>query len=240
MKKHVLVTGSSRGIGAAIARALAADDRHVWVHYHHGEAAAQTVVDEIQQRGFLASMLSFDVSNRLDTRRVLEAFIDKHGGFDIVVNNAGITSDAPLPGMDDEQWDAVINTSLGGFYNVTRPLLMPMIRKRWGRIINMASIAALHGNRGQSNYAAAKAGVIGASQSLAKEVASRGICVNAIAPGFIDTGMTEHISKEHIKQMVPMGRAGHVDEVAAVVAFLCSDAASYITGEVINVSGGII
>jgi 3-oxoacyl-[acyl-carrier protein] reductase len=134
----------------------------------------------------------------------------------------------------------VIKTSLDGFYNVTRPLIMPMIRKRWGRIVSMTSIAALHGNRGQTNYGAAKAGVIGATRSLAKEVASRGICVNATAPGFIDTKMTENVPKEVIKQNVPMGRAGSVEEVAGVVAFLCSDAASYVTGEVINVSGGII
>ncbi|MDQ6994800.1 MAG: 3-oxoacyl-ACP reductase FabG, partial [Mariprofundaceae bacterium] len=184
--------------------------------------------------------LCFDVANRQMCKQVLEQFIKEYGGFDIVVNNAGITRDAPFPGMEDEQWDDVLQTCLGGFYNVCRPLVMPMIRKRWGRIVNMVSIAALHGNRGQSNYAAAKAGVIGASKSLAREVASRGICVNAVAPGFIDTEMTEAISKEHIKQVVPMGRAGSVEEVAEVVAFLCSDSASYITGEVINVSGGII
>jgi len=157
-----------------------------------------------------------------------------------VVNNAGITADAPFPGMEDAQWDSVMQTSLGGFYNVCRPLVMPMIRKRWGRIVNMTSIAALHGNRGQTNYAAAKAGIIGATRSLARELASRGICVNAVAPGFIATEMTEHISRDFIRQSVPMGRAGSADEVAAVVSFLCSDAASYVTGEIINVSGGIV
>lgn len=239
MTKHVLVTGSSRGIGAEIARTLASDTRHVWVHYRSGKAEAQAVVAEIQALGFQASLLCFDVADRSACKAVLEAFIEEYGGFDIVVNNAGITRDAPFPGMTDEQWDDVLQTCLGGFYNVSRPLLMPMIRKRWGRIVNMVSIAALHGNRGQSNYAAAKAGVIAASKSLAKEVASRGITVNAVAPGFIDTEMTEHISKDHIKQVVPMARVGRTEEVAAVVEFLCSDSASYITGEVINVSGGV-
>ncbi|MDX8397496.1 MAG: 3-oxoacyl-ACP reductase FabG [Mariprofundaceae bacterium] len=240
MTKHVLVTGSSRGIGAEIARSLASKDRHVWVHCRKAKAEAEAVVNEIQGRGFEASLLCFDVADRTASKSALDSFIEQYGGFDIVVNNAGITRDAPLPGMSDEQWDDVLQTCLGGFYNVCRPLVMPMIRKRWGRIVNVVSIAALHGNRGQSNYAAAKAGVIGASKSLAKEVASRGITVNAVAPGFIETEMTEHISKEHIKQVVPMARVGRTEEVAAVVSFLCSDSASYITGEVINVSGGII
>jgi len=240
MLKHVLVTGSSRGIGAEIARFLASDERHIWVHGRHESAEAKAVVSAIQQRGFQASLLCFDVADRQASKAVLDNFTEAYGGFDIVVNNAGITRDAPFPGMDDAQWDDVLQVCLGGFYNVCRPLVMPMIRKRWGRIVNVASIAALHGNRGQSNYAAAKAGVIAASKSLAKEVASRGITVNAVAPGFIETDMIEQISKEHIKQIVPMGRAGSVNEVAAVVSFLCSDAASYVTGEVINVSGGII
>lgn len=240
MLKHVLVTGSSRGIGAEIARTLASSERHIWVHCRQVKAEAEAVVKEIEQRGFKASLLCFDVADRVASKTALDAFIEQYGGFDIVVNNAGITRDAPLPGMQDEQWDDVLQTCLGGFYNVCRPLIMPMIRKRWGRIVNVVSIAALHGNRGQSNYAAAKAGVIGASKSLAKEVASRGITVNAVAPGFIETEMTEQISKEHIKQVVPMGRVGRTEEVAAVVEFLCSDSASYITGEVINVSGGII
>ncbi|MDQ6991761.1 MAG: SDR family NAD(P)-dependent oxidoreductase, partial [Mariprofundaceae bacterium] len=171
MTKHVLVTGGSRGIGAEIARTLASSDRHIWVNYRNGKEAAESVVNEIQQRGFDASLLCFDVANRQVCKQVLDQFISEYGGFDIVVNNAGITRDAPFPGMEDEQWDEVLQTCLGGFYNVCRPLVMPMIRKRWGRIVNMVSIAALHGNRGQSNYAAAKAGVIGASKSLAREVA---------------------------------------------------------------------
>lgn len=240
MTKHVLVTGASRGIGAAIARSLAEGDRHVWINYRSSSAEAESVAEDIRSQGFEASTLQFDVSDRQQCSEVLADFIKNHGGFDIVVNNAGITADAPFPGMEDEQWDGVMQTSLGGFYNVLRPLVMPMIRKRWGRIVNMTSIAALHGNRGQTNYAAAKAGVIGGTKSLARELASRGICVNAVAPGFIETEMTEDISKDLIRQTVPMGRSGSVQEVAAVVSFLCSDAASYVTGEVINVSGGIV
>jgi len=240
MIKHVLVTGGSRGIGAAIARELAASDRHIWINFRSSASEAEAVAVDIRDQGFEASTLQFDVSDRAQCAAVLGDFIAQHGGFDIVVNNAGITADAPFPGMEDEQWDSVMQTSLGGFYNVLRPLVMPMIRKRWGRIVNMTSIAALHGNRGQTNYAAAKAGIIGATRSLSRELASRGICVNAVAPGFIDTEMTENISKEIIAQNVPMGRVGAPKEVASVVAFLCSDASSYVTGEVVNVSGGII
>lgn len=240
MTKHVLVTGAGRGIGAAIAEALTAEDRHVWINYRSSRDEAEAVAEAIRERGFQSSTIQFDVADREQCATVLNEFIEANGAFDIVVNNAGITADAPFPGMDDTQWDSVMQTSLGGFYNVLRPLVMPMIRKRWGRIVNMSSIAAQHGNRGQTNYAAAKAGVVGATRSLAKELASRGICVNAVAPGFVKTEMTEEIPLELIKQSVPMGRAGSVQEVAAVVAFLCSDAASYVTGEVINVSGGIV
>jgi 3-oxoacyl-[acyl-carrier protein] reductase len=240
MTKHVLVTGGGCGIGAAIAKSLAGEGRHIWVNYRNSQDAAEITAGEIQRLGFEATTLQFDVTDRQQCATVLNEFTQANSGFDIVVNNAGITADAPFPGMEDEQWDSVMKTSLDGFYNVIRPLIMPMIRKRWGRIVSMTSVAALHGNRGQTNYGAAKAGVIGATRSLAKEVASRGICVNAVAPGFIDTKMIEDIPAEVIKQTIPMGRAGSVQEVAEVVAFLCSDAASYVTGEVINVSGGII
>jgi len=240
MTKHVLVTGGGRGIGAAIAASLAATDRHIWVNYRNSKTEAEQVVESIREHGFQASSLQFDVSDRAACAATLGRTLNEIGAFQILVNNAGITADAPFPGMEDDQWDGVMQTNLGGFYNVTRPLIMPMIRKRYGRIVNLTSIAALHGNRGQTNYAAAKAGIIGATRSLAREVASRRICVNAVAPGFIETAMTDHIDIEHIRQVVPMGRVGQPEEIASVVAFLCSDAASYVTGEVINVSGGII
>ena len=190
--------------------------------------------------GGTATALGFDVSDWAATRASLERLLEAEGAMDIVVHNAGITDDAAFPGMDYSQWQKVIDTSLNGFFHVTRPLLMPMIRQRWGRIVSIASIAALHGNRGQANYAAAKAGVIGASRSLAREVASRGICVNVVAPGFVDTGMIADIPAETIKALVPMQRSGRADEIAAVVGFLCSDDTAYMTGEVLNVSGGII
>jgi 3-oxoacyl-[acyl-carrier protein] reductase len=240
MTNHVLVTGGASGIGAAIAKSLAREGRHIWINYRNSQDEAEITATVIQKLGFAASTMQFDVTDRKQCATVLHEFAETYSGFDIVVNNAGITADAPFPGMEDEQWDSVMKTSLDGFYNVIRPLIMPMIRKRWGRIVSVTSVAALHGNRGQTNYAAAKAGVIGATRSLAKEVASRGICVNAVAPGFIDTKMIEDVAAEVIKQSVPMGRTGSVQEVAEVVAFLCSDAASYVTGEVINVSGGII
>ena len=240
MTRKALITGGSGGIGQAIARRLAADDIHVWVHYHSNPEAAAAVVETIQGQGGTATALGFDVSDWEVTRASMERLLVDEGIMDIVVHNAGITDDAAFPGMEQSQWQRVIDTSLNGFFHVTRPLIMPMIRQRWGRIVSIASIAALHGNRGQANYAAAKAGLIGASRSLAREVASRGICVNVVAPGYVDTGMIADIPDETIKELVPMRRSGRADEIAAVVAFLCSDDMAYMTGEVLNVSGGII
>ena len=240
MTRKALITGGSGGIGQAIAQRLAADDIHVWVHYHRNRKAAETIVETIQGQGGTATTLGFDVSDWEASRESLERLLVDEGAMDIVVHNAGITDDAAFPGMEYSQWQRVIDTSLNGFFHVTRPLIMPMIRQRWGRIVSIASIAALHGNRGQTNYAAAKAGLIGASRSLAREVASRGICVNVVAPGFVDTGMIDGIPAGTIKDLVPMQRSGRAGEIAAVVAFLCSDDTAYMTGEVLNVSGGMV
>ena len=240
MTRKALVTGGSGGIGSAIAERLAADGMQVWIHYRNNPDRARQVADRITVSGGTASTIGFDVIDGEQSRQALEALLASEGPVDVLVHNAGITADAPFPGMQEDQWKSVIDTSLHGFFHVTRPLIMPMIRQRRGRIVSISSIAALHGNRGQTNYAAAKAGLIGASRSLAKEVASRGICVNVVAPGFVDTGLIKDIPAELIREVVPMQRAGSPAEIAAVVAFLCSDEASYITGEVVNVTGGII
>jgi len=240
MTRKALITGGSSGIGAAIAERLAADGMQVWINYRSNRDAAQQIADRITACGGTASITGFDVADSGQCQKALDVLLDNEGTIDVIVHNAGITADAPFPGMEENQWRDVIDTSLHGFFHVTRPLIMPMIRKRWGRIVSISSIAALHGNRGQTNYAAAKAGLIGATRSLAKEVASRGICTNIVAPGFVDTGMIRNISADIIKEVVPMKRAGSTAEIAAVVAFLCSEDASYITGEVLNVSGGII
>lgn len=240
MTRKALVTGGSGGIGAAIAERLARDGVHVWIHYlNNGERAGQ-IAERIVSAGGSASLVSFDICDWEASRAALDALVDAEDGMDILVHNAGIADDAPLMGMEEAQWKRVIDTSLNGFFHVTRPLLMPMVRKRWGRVISISSVAALHGNRGQANYAAAKAGLIGASRSLAKELASRGVCVNVIAPGFIETDMVAAIPRETVEAAVAMKRCGKPQEVAEVAAFLCSDAASYITGDVLNVSGGIL
>ena len=238
--RKALVTGASGGIGRAIALQLAAQDMHVWVHYHSNQQSADSLVHQIHEQGGKATSLCFDVTDAAQCQQILEALVEEQGLFEILVLNAGHCDDAPFAGMTAAQWTDVIDASLNSFYHVTRPLIMPMIRNRWGRIVSISSVAALHGSHGQSNYAAAKAGLIGASRSLAREVASRGICVNVVAPGFIQTPMIESVSAQQIKQAVPMKRAGTAEEVASVVTFLCSESASYVTGEVINVSGGIV
>jgi 3-oxoacyl-[acyl-carrier protein] reductase len=238
--KRALVTGGSGGIGAAICARLAADGHHVIVHANRGRNKAETVVAAIVAAGGSAEAIAFDVTDRAATAAALESLLEG-GAIQILVNNAGIHIDAVFPGMSGEQWDSVVNVSLNGFYNVTRPLVMPMIRTRWGRIINISSVAAIAGNRGQVNYAAAKGALHAAGKSLALELASRGITVNAVAPGIIATDMSEGaFDADAIKKLVPMQRAGQPKEVADLVAFLASDQAAYISGQIISINGAMI
>jgi len=238
--KRALVTGGSGGIGAAICRRLAADGHHVVVHANSGLDRAQAVVNDIQAAGGSAEAVAFDITQREATQAALDALL-ANGPIQILVNNAGIHEDAVFPGMNGGQWDRVVDVSLNGFFNVTQPLTMPMMRTRWGRIISITSVAAVTGNRGQVNYSAAKGALHAASKSLALELASRGVTVNAVAPGIIATGMIEGaFNAEAIKKIVPMQRAGQPEEVANLVAFLASDEAAYISGQVISINGGMI
>ena len=238
--KRALITGGSGGIGAAICRRLAADGHHVIVHANRGLTRAEAVVREILAAGGSAESVAFDVTDRAASASALDNLLSV-GAIQILVNNAGIHADAVFPGMSGEQWDSVVDVSLNGFFNVTQPLSLPMIRTRWGRIVNVSSVAALAGNRGQVNYAAAKGALHSASKSLAIELASRGITVNVVAPGIIATEMSEGtFDAEAIKRLVPMQRAGQPDEVADLVAFLASDRAAYISGQVISINGAMI
>jgi 3-oxoacyl-[acyl-carrier protein] reductase len=238
--KRALVTGGSGGIGAAICRKLAADGLHVFVHANSRLAEAQRLAAGIAAGGGSAQAVAFDVVDRARTEAALKELL-AGGAVQVVVNNAGIHDDAVLPAMKPAQWARVIDVSLNGFFNVTQPLLAPMMATRWGRVINITSVAGITGNRGQANYAAAKAGLHGATKSLAIELASRGITVNAVAPGIIATSMSESaFPKERIEQLVPMKRAGTPEEVAALVGFLVSEGAGYISGQIISVNGAMI
>lgn len=238
--KRALVTGGSGGIGAAICRRLAADGHHVIVHANRSIEKAEAVVADIVAAGGSAEAVAFDITERAATAAALEKLLEP-GPIQILVNNAGIHADAVFPGMNAEQWHSVIDVSLNGFYNVTQPLTLPMIRTRWGRIVNITSVAGLTGNRGQVNYSAAKGALHAASKSLALELASRGITVNAVAPGIIATEMSEGaFDAETIKKLVPMQRAGRPEEVADLVAFLASEQAAYISGQVISINGALI
>jgi 3-oxoacyl-[acyl-carrier protein] reductase len=238
--KRALVTGGSGGIGAAICRRLAAAGHHVIVHANRSIDKAEAVVAAIVAAGGSAEAVAFDVTERAATSAALETLLDA-GPIQILVNNAGIHADAVFPGMSAEQWHTVVDVSLNGFFNVTQPLTLPMIRTRWGRIVNISSVAAIAGNRGQVNYSAAKGALHAASKSLALELASRGITVNAVAPGIIATDMsTGAFDGEAIRKLVPMQRAGTPEEVADLVAFLASEQAAYISGQVISINGAMI
>lgn len=237
--RRALVTGGSGDLGGAICRALAAQDLHVIVHANANVARAAAVVEAIAAAGGSAEAVAFDVADAQASAQALATLLEA-GPIQVLVNNAGIHDDAPMAGMSAAQWHKVIDVSLHGFFHVTQPLLLPMARTRWGRIVSVSSVSAVLGNRGQTNYAAAKAALHGASMSLAREMASRGISVNVVAPGVIQGAMADSaFPPEAIKQMVPAGRPGKPEEVAALVAFLCSDAAAYINGQVIGINGGM-
>jgi 3-oxoacyl-[acyl-carrier protein] reductase len=239
-KKWVLVTGASRGIGRAIALAVSEAGYRVAAHYHRGKEAAESLRDQIGEKGGTVELLQFDISNRDECREKLEEWTAEKGAFWGVICNAGICADNAFPALSSENWDSVIHTNLDGFYNVLHPLVMTICRRKQGRIITIASVSGIIGNRGQVNYSAAKAGIIGATKALAVELASRSITVNCIAPGIIETDMIKDAPLEQIIPSIPMGRTGKPEEVAALAVFLLSDAASYITRQVISVNGGLV
>lgn len=237
--RRALVTGGSGDIGAAICRRLARDGHYVYVHAHRHMEVARSIVSEVAAAGGQAEAIAFDVTDADATRFALEAAL-KDGPIQILINNAGIHDDAVFPGMRAEQWHRVVDVSVSGFFNVTQPLTMPMIRTRWGRIVNISSIAALAGNRGQVNYSAAKGALNAATKALALELASRGITVNAVAPGIIATELIAKLFDDAaIARLVPMERAGQPEEVAGLVAYLVSEDAAYVTGQIISINGGM-
>ena len=241
VKKYVLVTGASRGIGRAIAIKLASQGFSVIINYALNVAAAQQTFDEIVAAGGEAELLPFDVRDNRSVNEALAVWKEKHANeyISVLVNNAGVRKDNLMMWMPEEDWRAVLSTSLDGFYHVTQPLVKDMLIKKWGRIVNVASLSGIKGMPGQANYSAAKGGLIAATKALAQEVAKKRVTVNAVAPGFIKSDMTADLNEAELKKLVPAGRFGEAEEVAELVAFLVSDAAAYITGEVISINGGI-
>lgn len=240
LQKTVLVTGASKGIGQAIAIEAGKAGYDVVIHYHKDRSGAEKTLEVVQSYGSQGRLITFDVADRAHCLQALEADIAAHGAYYGVILNAGIARDNAFPALEDEDWDRVIHTNLDGFYNVIKPIIMPMIRTRKpGRIITLSSVSGISGNRGQVNYSASKAGIIGATKALAMELASRSIAVNCIAPGIIETQMVQDLPDE-VMAMVPMKRMGHPFEVAATAVFLLSEAAGYITRQVISVNGGLV
>ncbi|MFC4272515.1 3-oxoacyl-ACP reductase FabG [Sneathiella chungangensis] len=240
MQRRILVTGASGGIGRAIALRLAKDGFEIVAHCGRNREAGIQTVELIEAAGGTARLVQFDIANRDECRNILEADVEEFGAFYGAVLNAGITRDTAFPAMTDDEWDAVIHTNLDGFYNVLKPITMPMVSARkGGRIVVISSVSGVMGNRGQVNYSASKSGLIGAAKALALELAKREITVNCVAPGLIDSAMTEDLPLEEIMKMIPLRRLGDVDDVAATVSFLCSDGAAYITRQVISVNGGM-
>jgi 3-oxoacyl-[acyl-carrier protein] reductase len=241
MSRTILVTGASKGIGRAIALRLARDGFHIAVHFGKDKSGAEETLEAVRAAGAEGHLLTCDIANREQCRERLETDIAAHGAYYGAILSAGITRDGAFPALSDQDWDQVVDTNLGGFFNILHPLVMPMVSARkGGRIVALSSVSGIVGNRGQVNYSAAKAGIIGAVKALAIELAKRAITVNCVAPGLIETAMTEGLPAEEILKIVPLRRMGRPEEVAAAVAFLCSDEAGYITRQVISVNGGMI